>query len=188
MGNILSLKILEMLLKQTLGFKVKIKALSREEAHLGVFYLQLSHLYEVLPEGQDSSALEAGEFWKNSATQTGYTILQHVKAAQTRFSFLPHKRADLSFQTPRACRTSAGTAAAPPPPGGCLCSLVEPYPRLCWRSRSPLTPGLAGTEGPERHLSTFIRIFKKCSSTPNKTQPSKVCEKNIPVDISSVLI
>lgn len=31
-------------------------------AHLGVFYLKLSHFYEVLSEGHNTPALEVGEF------------------------------------------------------------------------------------------------------------------------------
>lgn len=38
-------------------------------AHLGMFYLELSHLYEVLPEGHNTSALETGEFWENYIVQ-----------------------------------------------------------------------------------------------------------------------
>ena len=34
-------------------------------AHLGMFYLKLSHLYEVLPEGHDTPALETGEFYED---------------------------------------------------------------------------------------------------------------------------
>lgn len=35
-------------------------------AHLGMFYLQLSHLYEVLPEGHNTPALETGEFYEDN--------------------------------------------------------------------------------------------------------------------------
>lgn len=38
-------------------------------AHLGVLYLKLSHLYEVLSEGHDSSALETGEFCQDKIAE-----------------------------------------------------------------------------------------------------------------------
>lgn len=34
-------------------------------AHLGMFYLELSHLYEVLPERHDTPAFETGEFYED---------------------------------------------------------------------------------------------------------------------------
>lgn len=34
-------------------------------AHLGMFYLELGHLYEVLPEGHDTPAFETGEFYED---------------------------------------------------------------------------------------------------------------------------
>lgn len=35
-------------------------------AHLSMFYLKLSHLYEVLPEGHDTPAFETGEFYEDN--------------------------------------------------------------------------------------------------------------------------
>lgn len=34
--------------------------------HLSMFYLKLSHLYKVLPEGHDTSAFETGEFYEDN--------------------------------------------------------------------------------------------------------------------------
>ena len=101
-----------------------------------MFNLQLSHLYEVLPEGHNTPALETGEFYDDNSAQfkkkkalqrSAYCFTQNRKKS----AHLMHGCTNLSSQTLRACRISAGTAAGAPLPGVCPCSSVEPYPEPC---------------------------------------------------------
>lgn len=128
------------------------KSLLYWTAHLGVFNLQLGHLYEVLPEGHNTPALETGEFCEDKSVQlkkgcTVRTILHTRKQVQN--ASRVHGRTNLSCQTLRACQISASTASGAPLLGECPCSSVELYPKTCWSSRSQPTPELACTEGPD---------------------------------------
>lgn len=99
-----------------------------------MFYLKLSHLYEVLPEGHDTPALETGEFYDDNIVQLKRglrTILDTKTQVETEHASLLHGCTNLSSQTLRACQISAGTAAGAPLPGECPCSSVEPYPKPC---------------------------------------------------------
>lgn len=102
-------------------------------AHLGMFYLQLSHLYEVLPEGHNTPALETGEFYEDNVQlkKGAHRFLHTKKQVQTKPASLMYRQTNLSSQTLRACQISAGTAAGAPLPGGYPCSSVEPYPKPC---------------------------------------------------------
>lgn len=44
-------------------------SLIHTHTYLSMFYLELRHLYEVLPEGHNTSALEAGELWEDNTVQ-----------------------------------------------------------------------------------------------------------------------
>ena len=52
-------------------------------AHLGMFYLKLSHFYEVLPEGHDTSALETGEFYEKNMVREKRGLLSEYYFTHT---------------------------------------------------------------------------------------------------------
>lgn len=116
-------------------------------AYLSVFYLKLSHLYEILPEGHDTPAFKAGELYGEDTVQLKKTDTR--KQVQTEHAALMDGCTNLSSQSLRACQTSSGTAAGAPPPVECPCSSVEPYPKPCWSSHSQPKLGPACTEGPD---------------------------------------
>lgn len=96
--------------------------------HLGMFNLKLSHLYEILPEGHNTPALETDEFYKENSLKS---VLHTKKLVQNGLESIMHGCTNLSSQTLRVCQISAGTAAGVPLPEECPCSSAEPYPKPC---------------------------------------------------------
>ena len=132
-----------------------------------MFYLQLSHLYEVLPEGHNPPALETSELCEGRF-KISLETPQHKY--DTAAQFHTHSPADLSSQTLRVCQTSSGTVAGAPLPGLRLCSSSGPSPGPCWSSRSQQGHGLVCTEGPDKHINHVAVLLQK-EPYGNNAQP-----------------
>lgn len=85
-----------------------------------MFNLKFSHLYEILPKGHNTPALETGEFYKENIVQLKWVcsanVSQTMEPVQNGPELIMCGCTNLSSQTLRACQISADTAAGVPLP------------------------------------------------------------------------